>query len=139
MPPQLTPEERARQAEEAARRSEEARKAEEKRRKEAEKAAKRAEKLLREVLSPEQRAEFDKDKSFHVIGADGERYRVRHGWSGHVDRIAKDGQAEERFCIHPDRMVPNADNQLIAKLMLETDPARFRKIANVTRLRQAVG
>ena len=121
-------------AEERARIAELFRKQEEERRKEAEAALKRAEGLLMEFLDPYQQEEYAKDKSFHVKGADGERYKVRHAWSGHVDRVNEKGKVVERFCIHPRESVPIPDNQLVAKLMLETNPAEFRKKANVTQV-----
>lgn len=120
-------------AERARRAEEQAKKAEERARK-AEEARERAEELLRQLLDEQQRQEYDQDKSFHVVGADGERYRVRHNWAGHVDRVDAEGRPVERFCIHPEQQVPLADNQLIAKLMLEVEPERFRQIANMTRL-----
>lgn len=136
--PELTPEERAKRAEERERQAEAARVAAEKAAREAELAKAKAEKLLHELLDAEQKKQYAESKTFDVIGADSERYRVRDGWAGHVERI-KDGKPIERFCIHPRERVPEADNQLIAKLMLETDPAGFRKIANVTRLLQPAG
>ena len=108
---------------------------EKKRRQEAEVARDRAERLLQDHLDAEQRKQYARDKSFRVLGADGATYDIRPGWAGHVSKLGADGKEDERFCIHPREEVPIPDNQLIAKLMLETDPVGFRRIANVTRLR----
>ncbi len=139
-PPVLTEAEKLVQAEAARKRAEEAAERAEKERiraeearKQAEEAAARAEKLLLEMLDKQQRKEYAKDKSFHVVGQDGEKYKIKHGWSGHVERVVK-GKSVERFCIHPRVQVPVQDNQLLAKLMLETDPVGFKKIANRTEL-----
>lgn len=95
-------------------------------------ADKRAEELLVEHLNGRQRRQYRKDKSFTMVGRDGNRYRVTRAWGGHVLRISKGGKPLERWCVHPDRTVPLPDNQLIAKLMLETNPEEYRRIANVT-------
>lgn len=97
-------------------------------------AEKRAEELLLSQLSKEQRKEYREKKSFKVVGKDGHRYDIGPRWSGHVERLNDKGKPVERFCIHPRVQVPVADNQLLAKLMLETDPDQFRKVANVTPL-----
>jgi hypothetical protein len=102
---------------------------------EKEKAAnERAEKLLLSNLTGRQRRQYQKNKTFTVKGRDGNRYRINPKWAGHVERLNDRFKPVERFCIHPVDQVPVPDNQLVAKLMLETDPARFRQIANVTQL-----
>lgn len=93
----------------------------------------RAEELLLSALDEEQKAEYRKDKSFHVRNPkSGRRYRIRRAWSGHVERIGDHGRPVERLCAHPRVQVPLPDNQLIAKLMIETDEDQFRRLANVT-------
>ncbi len=125
------PEELERQRLARKRRAAEAAEAERKR----QEADRRAAELLRQHLDDEQKKQYARDRSFVVYGEDGQRYRVRDGWAGHVERLGEDGLPVERFCIHPSELIPIPDNQLIAKLMLETDAQRFRQIANVTRLR----
>lgn len=107
---------------------------EERQRKEAA-AKKRAERLLKRHLDSEQLRQYAKNKTFRVVGGDGASYEVRPNWSGHVERLNSKGEPVERYCIHPDSLVPIPDNQLIAKLMLEAEPERFKRIANRTRLR----
>jgi len=140
-PRPLTPEEQARADEdhrkwreqEAARRAERDRQEAERKRLEAE-ADKRAEELLLAHLDAEQKKEYAKDKTFHVRCRHGRRYRIHRAWSGHVTRLNEQNRPVERFCIHPRESVPLPDNQLLAKLMLETDPDHFRKVANVSAL-----
>jgi hypothetical protein len=140
---ELTEEEKAKQAEEQALYQEQVRKRAEKERRRLEEenakllaANKRAEELLVRFLDKEQLAQYERDKAFEVVASDGERYRVRNGWAGHVDRL-KDGKPVERFCIHPNVQVPHADNQLLAKLMLDGDLERFKRTANRTQLAPA--
>lgn len=116
--------ERRRQADEEARVAAEKRKADEAA------ADKVAEELLLQHLDADQKAEYAKDKSFHVRTRTGRRYRVRRAWGGHVERIGDCGRAVERFCVHPCELVPLPDNQLIAKIMLECDEDNFTRIAN---------
>lgn len=100
-------------------------------------AKKRAERLLLAHLSPEQRDEYERLQRFHVVGADGKLYRIRRGWSHNVELIEESDEGRfltEQFCIHPIERVPDEDNLLAQKLLLETDPERFRRIANITRL-----
>ena len=132
--PELTPEEieRRRAEEEARRQAMLAAQAE--RAKREQEADERAERLLKQHLSGHQRRQYRRDKSFVVTGGDGRAYRIRRGWAGHVERLDEKGRAVERFCIHPQQQVPLPDNQLVAKLMLETNPDEFRRIANVTPL-----
>jgi hypothetical protein len=127
--PELTPEEVAAR-EEARKKAEEERelRAAEAKKKEDE-ADRRAEELLLAHLSAEQRQEYTKDKSFSVRCARGRRYRVHRAWGGHVTRLDEKDRPVERLCLHPRDKVPLPDNQLIAKLLLETDPERLHKIA----------
>ena len=95
-------------------------------------ADKRAEELLLSCLDAEQRQEYAKDKAFHVRCKLGRRYHIHRSWSGHVARVSDTGKVFERLCAHPTTRVPLPDNMLAAKLMLETDPEHFRRIANIT-------
>ncbi len=145
-PVELTPEQVAEadrlQVELAARQEEERKrlKAEADKRAAEEAAAdKRAEELLLSALDAEQKAEYARDQSFHVRAPrTGRRYRIRRGWAGHVERVEGNNRLE-RLCIHPVSRVPLPDNQLIAKLMIESDEESFRKTANITPLAEPVG
>lgn len=126
IPPEPTAEELA----ERKKRQAEAKAAEAERKKKEEEADKRAEELLVAQLDGEQRKQYRRDRTFFMRARDGRRYHVRRGWSGHVSRVDDAGKELERFCIHPRVCVPLPDNQLVAKLMLETDPEMFLKTAN---------
>lgn len=128
---QPTPEELARQAEEHRRREEELKRQAAEQARLAQEAEDRAAELLRLTLSPEQLAEFEKDRAFTVISKDGERkYRIKKGWSHNVERIDDAGKRLHTLCAHPETPVPHFDNMLAQKLMLEHDEQRFLKIAN---------
>ncbi len=115
-------------------------------------AERKAEALLLRHLSPEQREEYQRTKSFTVKLPSGALYRINKGRAGNVELMAAELPtivgaspnvevvanqgfiARERLCIHPDLLVPDCDNMLAQKLMLETDEQNFRRIANITRL-----
>jgi hypothetical protein len=96
-------------------------------------ATAKARRLLLANLTPEQRDEFERLERFHVIAADGRTYRVNRGWSGNLQLI-QDEFITEQLCVHPNVATPIEDSMLAQKLMLETDPAQLRRIANITRL-----
>jgi hypothetical protein len=96
----------------------------------------KARQLLLEHLTPKQKEQYEKLAYFDLeIG--GRIYRIRRGWSGNVQRIKKDEKGVDKmlesFCIHPSEWVPEEDNLLAQKLLLETSEEDFRKIANISR------
>lgn len=130
--PELTAEQQA--AAEANRLAHE--QAAEKAKKEQEEATRRAEELLNRHLNEEQRKQYRKEKKFKVIGGDGAAFEIGSQWSGNVSELNGRGKPIRRFCAHPREQVPIPDLMLSQKLMLETDPEAFRKIANKTELAQ---
>jgi len=98
----------------------------------------RARRLLMSVLTVEQQDEFRRLERFHVIGADGKKYRVHRGWHHNVELVEQQDEVEyltEQFCIAPRNVeVPEDDNLAAQKLMIEGDLASFRRIANITRI-----
>ena len=102
----------------------------EKKRKEAEK---RAKELLVAHLDDEQREELENHYRFHLVGADGQRYRLHFSTHGNVRRLNEEGKEVESLCIQPPG-VPTGDAVLAQKLMLETDVQGFRRIANSRRI-----
>ncbi len=129
-------------AEEAARRSVRHQAAEKQRRQAQEQADDRATRLLLQHLTPVQRDAFLAHKRFDVVARSGTVYRLRLGWAGNVEALDETGTPVRRYCIHPNVLVPQADNLLCQKLLLETSEERFLKIANMTPLyhrRPAVG
>ncbi len=97
-------------------------------------AEQRAKKLLFQLLRAEQIREYVRHKRITIRAPSGTVYRLRHGWSGNVEELDAAGKPVNRLCIHPGVQVPVPDNLLTQKLMLETDEAAFRKIANITAL-----
>lgn len=92
-----------------------------------ERADVRATRVLREFLSPQQLADFEKTQSFLVVGADtGHRY-VLTSRQASPDRLAKvDGRSVfdvdrgHAICVH-DWVVPAAEELLELKLFLELE------------------
>ena len=104
-------------------------------------AEQRAHALLISMLTPEQRAELEEKKHFHltVYDKDGSHrvYRIERGYAGNVKLLGADGQPIKRYCIHADSRLPHEDQMLAQKLLLESNEAEFLRIANMTRLRAA--
>src|SRR4051794_15009380 len=58
--------------------------------------------LLREWLSPMQRAQFDASKSFDVVGCDsGRRYRILYGEVTNVHEVDDAGRSVIGWCFAP--------------------------------------
>lgn len=109
-------------------------------------ARRRAEALLLEHLDEKQREEWTTGKYFHVETAGGTRvYRIQYGLAGNVQLVKCDQpvngrygtplRAGNRFCAHvyhPDGPVPNEDNVLAQKLLIEASEADFLAMANVS-------
>lgn len=119
--------EREREIEERAAKERERRKA----------AEQKAEDLLLANLSPEQVDEYKRMKRFSVHLPDGKVYRIRKGFAGNVELVkpGEGGRIErlENLCIHPAERIPDQDNMLAQKLLLEANEPEFRRIANITR------
>jgi hypothetical protein len=89
----------------------------------------RARELLVANLTPEQRAEFEAGGSFVVVGSKtGKTYRIRKGWENNVRSPEEDG-TDTVYCIHPGIRVPEHDNMLTQKLLLELNEEAFLKEA----------
>ena len=73
--------------------------------------------LLREWLSPMQRAQFDASKSFDVVGCDsGRRYRIHYGRVTNVHEIDDAGQPVTGWCFVPSGHLVAGDVMLAQKL-----------------------
>jgi hypothetical protein len=91
----------------------------------------RSTKLLREWLSPEQRAQFDAKRYFDVIGSDsGKRYRIRYGCATNVHEIDGDGRSIVGWCFAPTGNLVAGDVMLAQKIALETNELRALAVAN---------
>jgi hypothetical protein len=87
--------------------------------------------LLREWLSPEQRAQFDASKCFDVVGCDtGRRYRIRHGTGTNVHEIDDAGRPVMGWCFVPSGHLVAGDVMLTQKIALETKERVALAVAN---------
>jgi hypothetical protein len=87
--------------------------------------------LLREWLSPEQRAQFDAKKYFDVIGCDsGKRYRIYYGETTNVHEIGDDDLPSVGWCFMPVGSLVAADVMLAQKIALETYEYGALAVAN---------
>ena len=87
--------------------------------------------LLREWLSPTQRAQFDTSKSFDVVGCDsGRRYRIHYGRVTNVHEIDGAGQPVTGWCFVPSGGLVAGDVMLAQKIALETNEQAALAVAN---------
>jgi hypothetical protein len=78
--------------------------------------------LLREWLSPEQRAQYDAQRYFDVIGChSGKRYRIRHGTATNIHELDEAGRPKTGWCFVPRDCVVVGDVLLAQKIALETN------------------
>ena len=91
----------------------------------------RATMLLREWLSPQQRAQFDAEGYFDVVGCDsGKRYRIHHGTSMNVHEMDDAGHSKSGWCFAPNRRLAAGDVMLAQKIGLETCENSVLAVAN---------
>ena len=87
--------------------------------------------LLREWLSPEQRAQFDAKRYFDVIGCDsGKRYRIHYGETTNVHEIGDDDLPSVGWCFMPVGSLVAGDVMLAQKIALETYEHGALAVAN---------
>lgn len=87
--------------------------------------------LLREWLSPEQRAQFDSKRYFDVIGCDsGKRYRIHYGETTNVHEIGDDDLPSVGWCFTPVGSLVAGDVMLAQKIALETYEYGALAVAN---------
>ncbi len=94
----------------------------------------RARSLLMEHLNAEQRQEYEKSNHFHVRGSRGRRYRIKCGRAHNVYTVNDDGLLIVEHCAHVLENVPNEDNILAQKLLIEHDEDAFLATANQRQL-----
>jgi hypothetical protein len=88
-------------------------------------------KLLREWLTPEQRAQFDANRYFDVIGCDSrKRYRIHYGSSTNVHEIDSEGRSIKGWCFVPSGPLVAGDVMLAQKIALETNEFGALAVAN---------
>ncbi len=98
------------------------------------KAYKRAARLLHGCLTPKQRREWHKKNHIHVIGQDGQLYRIEARSHQNVFLI-EDGVPAIQFCVVSQQKMPVPDLMLAQKLLLESNIEHFMKLANKWDLR----
>jgi hypothetical protein len=92
--------------------------------------------LLREWLSPEQRAQFDAKRYFDVIGCDsGKRYRIHYGETTNVHEIGDDDLPSAGWCFMPEGSLAAGDVMLAQKIALETYEYGALAVANRCQIR----
>ena len=95
----------------------------------------KAKALLHYNLTKEQRWDLRGSKSFVITGKDGKSYRITEGTSSNV-QLLENGVATHQLCVVAKGFqLPVYDLMLAQKLMLESDPEAFWKIAVVRDLR----
>jgi hypothetical protein len=96
----------------------------------------RARGLLREWLSPDQRAQFDADGYFEVTGSHtGRRYRIHQGKMSNVLELDEGMAPKIGWCFVPERALAAGDVMLAQKIALETDEAAVLAVAKPFSLR----
>jgi hypothetical protein len=87
--------------------------------------------LLRNWLSSEQRAQFDANRYFDVIGCDsGSRYRIHYGAMSNVHEIDAAGCPRVGWCFVPVGYLVAGDVMLAQKIALETNEFGALAVAN---------
>lgn len=98
-------------------------------------ASVKARALLHSQLTREQRWELRATRAFTVLGRDGHTYLITEGSSSNV-RLIEQGSPTKSFCVVAKGLsLPVYDLMLAQKLLLETAPEDFHKIAVVRDLR----
>jgi hypothetical protein len=98
------------------------------------KAEQRAYTLLKEWLSPEQIARFERHGYFEVRGShSGKCYRIRRDRNMNIDELDGDGSRVAVWCFSPAGHLPLGDNMLAQKIALETDEQAALAVANRAR------
>lgn len=95
-------------------------------------AHKRARRLLLNLLSEEQQHEYAQNKTFTVVAKNGKVFRLRKGKTAEL--LGSDGAAIAAYCIHLPHGYEPEDTLIALLLSLQTDPAEFERVANVTHL-----
>jgi hypothetical protein len=97
---------------------------------EREAAEQRAQELLMGCLNEEQTEQMSRNRRFRVRGSRGGVYEITHGAAYQLN---EEGRRTHAICIHGSG-IPEGDNMLAKKLMLETDEESFRRIGNFSRV-----
>jgi hypothetical protein len=97
--------------------------------------------LLREHLTPEQRAELDAHGYFHTVGAfSGLRYQIRGTGtrSQNITAFDEQGRTIATLCFGPQGTIPLGDHMLAQKIVLE-NPILEPQALKIARVRRQGG
>ena len=87
--------------------------------------------LLKEWLSPKQRACYERFRYFDVIGSDtGTRYRIHHGTQTNIEELGITGHQVCKWCFVPDGDLVAGDVMLAQKIALETNERGALSVAH---------
>lgn len=98
----------------------------------------RARKLLVSCLTPEQKREFEHEKTITVRGESGLKYKIRKGEVYNILVLPRPGEEPIFLCGGPEN-VPIYDFMLAQKLWLENDEEGFLRVANFSNSQDVVG
>jgi hypothetical protein len=100
----------------------------------------RARELLTGFLNDLQKAQYERDGKFDIVGSDGTLYRIGPGTNGNVEWIdPTTGTVKGRLCAHPRHIdheglrIPDPDLHLGQLLALTTDEKAWLEVANLHR------
>ena len=87
--------------------------------------------LMRDWLSPDQRAQSDDSGTFEVVGCrSGKRYRIYRGTAQNVFEIDEAGELKLGLCFTPYGNLVAGDAMLAQKIALETNENGALAVAN---------
>jgi hypothetical protein len=87
--------------------------------------------LLKEWLSPKQRACYERFQYFDVVGSDtGTRYRIHHGTQTNIEELSHTGQRVCKWCFVPEGNLVAGDVMLAQKIALETNERGALSVAH---------
>jgi hypothetical protein len=87
--------------------------------------------LLKEWLSPKQRACYERFRYFEVVGIDtGTRYRIHHGTQTNIEELSHTGHHVCKWCFVPDGDLVAGDVMLAQKIALELYETEALQIAH---------
>lgn len=91
----------------------------------------RGHQLLREWLSPQQLAQYERNDSFEVIGSHtGKKYLIRRGAGMNICELDDAGLSQSGWCFVPSVHLVTGDVMLAQKIALETDERAALAVAN---------
>jgi hypothetical protein len=96
-------------------------------------AKQKANELLLAHLTPEQRRTFEENEWFVVEGGKTkQKYKINiHSYAGNIEVVGMN----QRLCCHADSRIPQGDQLLAQKVMLELAEDDFLRLANRTMIR----